>query len=62
MNILDGAIGASNIPHHELAITLGPLEDNLASRINATQLEYSIFPYRRMESRESIEGDAASRQ
>lgn len=37
MNVLDGAIRIFNVPHHALTITLEPLEDDLASRIDATQ-------------------------
>ena len=37
MNILDGAIRIFNVPHDELTITLEPLEDDLADRINTTQ-------------------------
>lgn len=37
MNILEGAIRIFNVPHDELSITLEPIEDDLADRINATQ-------------------------
>lgn len=37
MNILDGAIRIFNAPHDKLTITLEPLEDDLADRIDAAQ-------------------------
>jgi hypothetical protein len=37
IHVLDEAIRVFNVPHHALTITLDPLEDDLASRIDATQ-------------------------
>lgn len=37
MNILDGAIHVFNVPHNKLTITLEPLSDDLADRIDAMQ-------------------------
>jgi hypothetical protein len=37
INMLDGAIRVFNVPHHALTINIDPLEDDLASRIDATQ-------------------------
>jgi hypothetical protein len=44
MNVLDRAIRVFNVPHHALTITLDPLEDDLASRIDATQ-QQSILDF-----------------
>lgn len=37
INVLDEAIQTFNVPHDELTITIDPLEDDLADRIDATQ-------------------------